>query len=231
MFCEEKTHGAPVDPAPHCAGADGVVYCHGRDRFIAESRNHSDLVLWRRPLPQCLTAWLNRMDTQDLPQLRILVDVGDVREALGNAISQVDARFAAMRELLIIDIEMLAQAFAQVAQTRQVDIRLERIEDNACRFFHRDSVHFRLLTTYRGPSTEWVEPEFAQIALRNSGRFCLPIRRLEDYDVAMFKGSVSAPNRGVVHRSPPISTTGETRLFLCINAPSKVSPEPWLRRA
>lgn len=207
--------------------ADPVITCHSRDRFIAESRKDRDLILWRRPLPQCLTAWLNRMEPQDLPHLRILVDVADVREALGGELAEVDARHAAMRDLLIIDIETLAQTFSQIAQSKQVDIRLERIEDNACRLFHRDSVHFRLLTTYRGPSTEWVEPEFAHMALRNSGRFCLPIRRLEDYDVAVFKGSHSARDRGVVHRSPPIEKTGETRLLLCINAPSKVSPEPW----
>jgi hypothetical protein len=231
MFREQEDYGAPVDLNSRRNDADGVVYCHSRDRFIAESRKDRDLILWRRPLPQCLTAWLNKMEPQDLPHLRILVEVGDVRQALVSELDQVDARNAAMRELLIIDIETLAHAFAQIAQSKQVDIRLERIEDNACRLFHRDSVHFRLLTTYRGPSTEWVEPEFAQIALRNSGRFCLPIRCLEDYDVAIFKGSHSAQDRGVVHRSPPIERTGETRLLLCINAPSKVSPELWRAKA
>jgi hypothetical protein len=222
---------AKISAAHQRTVAEPVITCHSRDRFITESRKNHDLVLWRRPLPQCLTAWLNRMEPKSLPHLRILVDVGAVREALGSELNQVEARYAAMRNLLIIDIETLVQTFAQIAQSKQVDIRLERIEVNACRLFHRDSVHFRLLTTYRGPSTEWVETEFAQIALRNSGRFCLPIRRLEDYDVAVFRGSHSAPDRGVVHRSPPIEKTGETRLLLCINTPSKVSPEPWRAKA
>jgi hypothetical protein len=227
MFREQENYGACVDLNSRRNDSDDVIYCQNRDRFIAESRKDRDLILWRRRLPQCLTAWLKRTDPQHLPHLRILVEIGDVREALGSELDQVDARHAAMRDLLITDIDMLAQTFAQIAQIRQVDIRLERIEDNACRLFHRDSVRLRLLTTYRGPSTEWIEPEFSEIALRNSGRFCLPIRRLEDYDVAIFKGTHSAHDRGVVHRSPPIEGSGETRLLLCINLRSKTSPAAW----
>ena len=211
--------------------AAAVITCHSRDCLITESRKDHDLILWRRPLPQCLVAWLNRIEPQHLPHLRILVDVYSVREALMCELNRDGLAHTAMRELLIDDVEMLARTFTQIAQCKLVDIRLERITDNACRLFHRDNVRLRLLTTYRGPSTEWVEPEFAHIALRNSGRFCLPIRRLEDHEAALFRGCLSRPDRGTVHRSPPIEGSGQTRLFLCLNERSKVSPNEWRRHA
>lgn len=217
-----------VPPARENGAAAPVVICHSRDRFIAESRKDRDLILWRRPLPQCLSAWLNRIEPQHLPHLRILVNIENVRDALNSKINQSGPQHMPLWALLIDDIDTLTQTFAQIAKCKQVDIRLERIVDNACRLFHRDSVRLRLLTTYRGPSTEWVDPEFAQIAMRNKGRFCLPIKRLDDHEVALFRGSLSDPDRGVVHRSPPIENTGETRLLLCINEPSKVSPAPWI---
>jgi hypothetical protein len=211
----------------HRRDSASVIHCHSRERFVAACHDDHDLIIWRRPLPQCLIAWLNKIDPHELPELRILVNVEDIRRALIGEMDRDGPPRSAMRELLISDIAMLSDAFAQLAGLRQVDIRLERIQDNACRLFHRDNVRVRVLTTYRGPSTEWVEPEFPRMALRASGRFCFPIRRLDDLDVAVFKGSQGDPDRGVVHRSPPIEGTGETRLLLCLNEASKVSPAPW----
>lgn len=204
-----------------------MARCESRNAFVEESRRDHDLIVWRRPLPQCLVSWLNGLEASRLPNLRLLVSAGDLRAALTSEFEFQSLPACAMRDLFTDDIEALAKYFAAISGVDLIDLRLERIEDNACRLFHRDNVRLRLLTTYRGPSTEWVEPEYARIALANAGRFCLPIRRLEDNEVALFKGSLSDPQRGVVHRSPPIEGSGETRLLLCLNERSKVSPEAW----
>jgi hypothetical protein len=82
---------------------------------------------------------------------------------------------------------------------------------------HRDCVEPRLLTTYRGPGTEWVQPCHADRAVRAQKRYAGPIERLQRHDVAIFKGCCVGEGRGIVHRSPPISKTGLTRLLLCLN--------------
>ena len=46
-------------------------------------------------------------------------------------------------------------------------------------------------------------------------------------DVAIFKGSAAGSGNGIVHRSPPIVGTGHTRLLLCLNQRTEISPAPW----
>ena len=108
-----------------------------------------------------------------------------------------------------------------------VDVRLERVSHDSCWKFHRDFVEARLLTTYRGPGTEWVQPIHAERALRAQKRFKGPLEHVRGNDVALFKGNCAGPGSGIVHRSPPIAGTGCTRLLLALNRQSAASPEPW----
>ena len=132
-----------------------------------------------------------------------------------------------MRELLITDIAKLIQVFSRITAKARVDVRLERVDDDACWKFHRDSVDARLLTTYRGPTTEWVQPEHGERAILEQQSFTGPLEHLGAHDVALFKGTKADTGRGIVHRSPPIVGTGYTRLLLCLNEPTVASPDPW----
>ena len=58
-----------------------------------------------------------------------------------------------MRDFPINEFEELVRTYSRIAKTRLVDVRLERINHDKFRKFHRDFVRTRLLTTYRGPST------------------------------------------------------------------------------
>jgi Protein of unknown function (DUF1826) len=112
---------------------------------------------------------------------------------------------------LYADFRRLAARFATLAASPDVRMRLEHVTDDACRKFHVDAVGLRLLCTYAGPGTEWIEP---------SGK----IRRMTTMDVAIFKGSAYAgAGPRVLHRSPPLSTgmfVGGSRLVLCIDSVS-----------
>ena len=132
-----------------------------------------------------------------------------------------------MRDLLLGDVDDLVSAFARITRTDLVDVRLRLVSHDACWKFHRDCVEARLLTTYRGPATEWVQPHDAAWALREQRRFKGPVERFRVHDVAIFKGSCAGAGSGIVHRSPPIAATGRTRLVLCLNKRSAASPKPW----
>jgi Protein of unknown function (DUF1826) len=112
---------------------------------------------------------------------------------------------------LYADIRRLADRFVALAASPVVRLRLEHVVDDSCRKFHVDAVGLRLLCTYAGPGTEWVDA---------GGK----IRRMTTMEVAIFKGS-AFPGAGprVLHRSPPLSTgtlAGRSRLVLCIDAVS-----------
>lgn len=189
----------------------------------------AELVIWQRSLPICFSAWIDRLDSATLPHLRVLVQPDDLRAALVPLLDETGLAKNEMRDLLVDDIDDLVGAFANITRSDLVDVRLERVDNDACWKFHRDMVEARLVTTYRGPATEWVQMAYAERAIDEQKNFDGPLERLDAHDVALFKGSCAGPNSGVVHRSPPISGTGQTRLFLSLNTPTSVSPAPWIK--
>ena len=205
----------------------GIETCDVADGLAAITNSGMELVIWRRALPMCLQTWLERLDASRLPDVRVLVKPSDFRRAIEPHLEECGMPPGEMRDLLIGDVDDLVSAFAGIARSDLVDVRLERVNHDACWKFHRDCVEARLLTTYRGPATEWVQPHHAAQALREQTEYKGPLERLRINDVAIFKGSCAGPGSGIVHRSPPIEGTGRTRLLLCLNTPSAASPEPW----
>jgi len=109
---------------------------------------------------------------------------------------------------LSIDVTKLALCFARVTGAVHARLRLEHVDDDACRKFHVDQVGYRLLCTYVGPGTEWLD----------EGGIT---RHMWPMEVAILKGS-KVPGDGprVLHRSPPISQLPpdrRSRLVLCID--------------
>ena len=198
------------------------------DGLAAIGAPSTELVIWKRALPHQLRDWLDQIPVRALPDLRLLIKLDELRPALEPLLNQCGIRAGDMRDLLIADIAKLIQVFSRITAKARVDVRLERVDDDACWKFHRDSVDARLLTTYRGPTTEWVQPEHGERAILEQQSFTGPLERLGAHDVALFKGTQAAgTGRGIVHRSPPIVGTGCTRLLLCLNEPTKASPDPW----
>ncbi|MBO88218.1 MAG: hypothetical protein CMP14_01740 [Rickettsiales bacterium] len=210
--------------------SDGCVRtCGTRDELAVIKDPEVKLVIWQRELSTDLSTWLEQLRPAELPDLRVLTTAKDLTKALhsefdGDVLPNKD-----MRDLFVKDIHLLVTKFAAITRNTLVDVRLERISHDACWKFHFDAVEKRLLTTYRGPNTEWIQPEHSTEALRKQRDYSGPIESLKHNDVAIFKGSRAETGMGIVHRSPPIADTGFTRLLLCLNAPSIVSPEPWLQ--
>ncbi len=217
--------GALVD-TPTLDGA-GIEICDTAEGLADIGKPGVELVIWRRALPVSLQTWLDRLDASRLPYVRILVKPGDFRDAVEPHLDECGMPPGDMRDLLIGDVDDLVSAFAGITRSDLVDVRLERVSDDSCWKFHRDYVKARLLTTYRGPATEWVHPRHAPQALHEQREYKGPAESLGNNDVAIFKGSSAGPDSGIVHRSPAIAGTGYTRLLLCLNMPSATSPEPW----
>lgn len=132
-----------------------------------------------------------------LPNLRILVQPDALRPTLEPLLDECGLSANEMCNLLIDDIESLVSTFADVTRSEFVDVRLERIDHDACRKFHRDNVEARLVTTYRGPTTQWVEMAYAETALREQKLFGGPLKHLASDDVAIFKGSCAGSKTGL----------------------------------
>ncbi|WP_330702458.1 DUF1826 domain-containing protein [Novosphingobium resinovorum] len=145
--------------------------------------------------------------------------IDDIAQTIDPALAPVEALLAdagfpagpAVRALGR-EIAGLASLLARIARCDEVRLRLEVIESDACRKFHMDWVDMRLLATFYGPGTQWIEVN----AERNGGADA-PVHQLRCGEVAIFKGRLAVQEPQILHRSPPITGTGVTRLLLAID--------------
>ena len=208
---------------------NGIKACKTRTGLGSINELDALLVIWQRSLDPSLQGWINDMDATSLPDLRILAKPDEFRSALEPLLDACGLKSSGMRDRFVADINDLVVTFADITGGDYVDVRLERVNHDACWKFHRDTVETRLLTTYRGPTTEWVRHEYAEKAIQEQREYKGPLERFENGDVVIFKGSRASSDKGIVHRSPPISGTGMTRLLLCLNQRTGTSPKPELR--
>jgi Protein of unknown function (DUF1826) len=123
------------------------------------------------------------------------------------------------------DVLDLVVLYAGLGQTASVRLRLETVRGAACRLFHADYVSLRLLCTYAGRGTEYLDESNADRTGLGQGRNTKvvrdrkQVRRLAANHVGLFKGDAYPGNagRGVIHRSPPANAR-MSRLVLCLDA-------------
>ncbi|WP_439540518.1 DUF1826 domain-containing protein [Sphingomonas sp.] len=163
------------------------------------------LAIWNRAAPAGLAASIDAL---------VLDAVDDIEAAIKAPISAADLTVTLQDAgynsdvvaLLAEDIAALAGRFAAVVGRTRFKLRLEVIETDACRRFHSDFVTYRLLTTYRGQATQWIETDRPDA-----------VAQMRAGEVAIFKGRMLLDDPPVLHRSPPIAATGEQRLLLVLD--------------
>ncbi|MCS6850224.1 MAG: DUF1826 domain-containing protein [Gemmataceae bacterium] len=133
------------------------------------------------------------------------------------------------------DVERLATVCQAISQTDQLTIKLETVRSNLCERFHVDQVPWRMVCTYAGPGTEWLDDADVDRSRLGPGSGGLPdelsgllrsgavIHHMERYAVGLMKGArwPGQPGRGLVHRSPPIRGTDLTRVLLKMEPASR----------
>lgn len=173
-------------------------------------REDCNLAIWERPsLPNF--APLVAGNPRDI---RFETALAQVPEGLRHELAQNGFGAAALWPALIADAAILAQHFCAVLALARLELRLEVVTSDSCRKFHADYVRARLITTYAGPGTDWVDSADAERLAR--GAAPVAINRMKASDVGIFKGKL-ASQHPAIHRSPPISDTGEQRLLLVLN--------------
>ena len=122
--------------------------------------------------------------------------------------------------MLIDDVAVLAQLFADVMRSPYLRVRLDVITTNACRKFHIDALTARLVCTYRGTGT--------QFGFSENGADPTDIETVPTGSPIVLRGTrwPETPSSGLRHRSPPIEGTGETRLVLVLDPITELPKGP-----
>ena len=200
FICEEVIHDAK-----------GVVIAKEPQDLINIRDPHCAAVLWKRKFQTDFQNWIDELETEKLPHGRLVLPTQTIDEAVGQLCDIAGMEDNPNRELLINDIASLSQLFAAVMEVQYLRLRLEKVNDNACRKFHRDAVSARLVCTYRGLGTEY--------GTSIEGEEPTTIFQVSTGAPIILRGSAWAehPNSNLVHRSPPIEGTGKTRLVLVLD--------------
>ncbi|MEP4338922.1 MAG: DUF1826 domain-containing protein, partial [Roseobacter sp.] len=143
--------------------------------------------------------------------IRFTANMDELHDVLHDTLDEAGHQKGDPRDILHSDIVALVHRFAEVMETQCVEIRLEHVTTNACRKFHTDYVTARLITTYLGQGTQWLDSDGRDS--NDPGN----IQQMQTGDVALFKGRLWSSHAPAIHRSPPIEGTGEERLMLVIN--------------
>lgn len=170
-----------------------------------------DAVAWSRSLPAFVTQTLATTPLGEEKDARFVLAPSNSAEAVRATFEDWNLTLGRAAAWLADDIQSLATTFARALSSPAIALRLEVIEGDACRKFHRDAVRARLICAYVGPGTEY-GPGLP-------GETPTEIHHLPTGHPAIFKGKAWQPPapHSLLHRSPPISETPTTRLLLVID--------------
>ncbi len=198
---------------PSAAGSRSSWIADDEPTVLDRIRDESvHLALWRRPRPAALD-WLDELDCDEIDDVQEAAALADLN-GLPAILSAANYPDHAGTVALAREVIAHAQRFARIMDSDGVRIRLEVVETDACRKFHMDHVEARLLVPLTEPGTQWIEADPDGRADRAT-----PIHQLRAGDVGLFKGRVLVETPRILHRSPPISGTGVSRLLLVLDTP------------
>lgn len=157
--------------------------------------------------------------------LNQIVSPENVSDALARSLPNVDGRDA-----LIRDIALLVDVYCCLFDLNTAGLRLTQVDRAMCPRFHVDQVPCRLITTYAGPATQWLDEQSLnrqKLGRGNNGqpdsysgliRADADVQQISVGDVALLKGERWEGNegRGAVHRSPGVDN-GQYRLLLTLD--------------
>lgn len=183
------------------------------------------LAQWRRPVDPLIADWLAAHAS----------DLGcGIRQTLVPGQMPDLGRLPAGpgRDALVADIALLADILAELLDVPTIGYRLEVVDKAMCPRLHVDRVGIRLLCTYRGPVTEWVDDAFVDRRFLGAASGGQPdevsgllrsghrIDSIPPFAVALLKGSLWQGNdgKGIIHRSPAVPVERAPRVLLAMDA-------------
>lgn len=185
-----------------------------------------NIAVWQRKLPQDMIDAL-QLGLQTHKPLTVVQRVTPDNTAATMRDKLADFAYAGA---LSEDIALIVDMFCCLFDVEEVGLRLTTLDSAMCPKFHVDHIPCRLVTTYVGSATQWLDNN--EIDRRQLGRASVGVadhlsglyqhasalQQLRAGDVALLKGSgwQGNENNGLVHRSPALMAN-ERRLLLTLD--------------
>jgi len=203
-----------------------VVKSYDPSVFTDIYQDDANIVIWQRDLENKLTTAVNYLLEHNATLATVLVVTPD------NCFEKLSAKFEKSDAVtaLINDITLLVDMFCCLFELKGAGLRLTILDRPMCPRFHVDRIPCRLVTTYNGIATQWLNNNVIDRTKLGAGSQGKPdeqsglikdiddINQLTQGDIALLKGENWDEQQGVglVHRSPTVSQ-GERRLLLTLD--------------
>ncbi len=185
-------------------------------------RDDVNLSVWQRRLPAHLQDFCQQLlaSGEPLAESRVI----ECERAWRSGLQDLARSFAGPEghAAFIADVVWLVEAFSELLDAQRVGLRLRVLDKAMCPRFHVDHVPVRLISTYAGIASHWLE-EGAMDRRRLGEAGAEPsdatrIHALQPGDVALLKGEGWQGNEGagLIHSSPQ-PKPGERRLLLTLD--------------
>ena len=184
-----------------------------------------NIATWHRTLPKAFQGSIAELLDQ-APTLELILTTTP-QSAQENVRAALPEKFGGS---LAEDIAELVGMFCFLFDLKRAGLRLVILHEAMCPSFHVDKIPCRLVTTYTGRGTEWLQHECVdrgKLGAKDRGlsddqigvyKHRDDILALNCGDVALLKGETwdGNENGGLVHRSPRL-TDGDRRLLLTLD--------------
>jgi hypothetical protein len=156
------------------------------------------LVMQRPPLPGIAEA----VATARVLYWRSTVTAAD---AVARAAEALDA-LRIVHPVLAADIVGLSRSFLTQFGVEEASLRVEVVDKQSCPKFHCDNVRIRLVTTYHGPTTEYVRADEPDL-----------VRAAPLFALVFLKGHKHSSHADAVHHRSPGVPPGGKRLCVILD--------------
>lgn len=175
------------------------------EKLQAIHKKHINLAVWQRATDAGMLPVLHWLAREPF-ELEYKTEVCDISPSLHKHL-QAPLEFEQSRHRLIADIAHLARIFEQHAGSSRIRLVVESVHNVPCPKFHQDSIPLRLICTYSGAGTQWLENSNVNTHAQCCGgkvvRDDSRIQQLMAFDVALMKGKLWPKNdMGIYHCSP-----------------------------
>jgi hypothetical protein len=181
-----------------------------------------NVAIWQRVLRSAVTSYSFFLLEQNASfKIQQIHNISQIRTLLRNSLPDSNEK-----NVFIEDIALVVEMFSLLFESDEVGLRLHCVSGAPCPAFHNDRIPCRLLLTYHGEGSQWLdESNLNRDALATVGSPCLDennIHNIAAGHVVLFKGEGWEGNEGNgwVHRSPPLPSH-EKRLVLTLDLPPK----------
>ena len=181
-----------------------------------------NLAIWQRSLPGAVHAEVAAL-LSTRPTLKLSREV-----TVDNCIERLQDELGPLAPELYRDIQALVDMYSCLFELDAVGLRLTALDRAMCPRFHVDKVPCRLVTTFAGPASEFLDNRDVDRSKLGPG----PIQdfagglfqsdeaivRTRAGDVCLLKGDrwIDNEGKGIVHRSPQVPDGGK-RLVMTLD--------------